>query len=61
VRVGYIKLSEEKDSSRTLEQAYQLAPNVKLLEEDEYEGFDGKAQYTIEIRWLGGDLFVTNT
>jgi len=48
VRVGYIKLSEEKDSSRTLEQAYQLASNVKLLEEDEY---DGKAQYTIEIRW----------
>jgi hypothetical protein len=44
VRVGYKKRSEEKDSSRTLEQAYQLASNAKLLDEDEYEDFDGKAQ-----------------
>ena len=34
---------------------------MKLLEEDEYEDFDGKAQFTIEIRWLGEDFFVTST
>jgi len=45
---------------RTLEQAYQLASNVKPLE-DEYEDFDGKAQFTIEIRWLGEDFFVPST
>jgi hypothetical protein len=61
VRVGCIKLAEENDSSRTLEQAYQLASNVKLLDEDEYEDFDGKAQYTTEIRLLGGDFSVANT
>ena len=49
MRVGYIKLSEEKDSSRTLEQAYQLASNVKLLEEDEYEDSDGKAHIPLRI------------